>query len=412
MGLLDRFRKRLTPDSFAELLTKRLRAAGEQSEIVYDAKTFTLHRGGVEAITYLGNIFSEYERADADHREQVLRTFLATWFTAQLELPAELDDARPDILAAVRTRAYFEVGVPLMALLAGGEAPPSDQMAYADIAGCLAVTPVYDLPTSIRQLDARDLEAWGVTLYEALEIARINLTETTRECAKAGDVYVFAHGDSHDAARILLTDLLGSLDVEGETIAMAPNRELLLVTGSENEEGLKDMAEMARKSLEHERGISGTALRLELGEWAVWLPDASHAAYPALSLLHAQTLVGEYEQQRELLTLQQQQQGADRLFVSSFNATQDQKTGRVNTYCIWPEGMPALLPRTDRVVLSTTGPDGKPSGIVAAAEWGRVEQEVGLRMAPVEAYPERWRVESFPGPEELARIGMADWAAG
>ncbi len=409
--MLDRFRKRLTPDSFAELLTTRLRSAGEQSEIVYDAKTFTLRRGGVEAITYLGNLYAEYERADTEHREQVLRTFLATWFTARMELPVELDDARPDILAAVRTRAYFEIGVPLMALLAGGEAPPDDHMAYADIAGCLAVTPVYDLPTSIRQLDARDLESWGISLYEALEIARLNLTETTRECAKAGEVYVFAHGDSHDAARILLTDLLGSLDVAGETVAMAPNRELLLVTGTENESGLKDMAEMARKSLEHERGISGVALRLDQGEWSAWLPEASHPAYPSLSLLHAQTLVGEYEQQRELLTLRQQQ-GGDRVFVSSFNATQDQKTGRVKTYCIWPEGMPALLPRTDRVVLSTTGPDGKPTGIVAAADWGRIEQEVGVRMAHVEGYPERWRVESFPGPEELARIGMADWAAG
>ncbi len=412
MGLLDKFRKKLTPDSFAELLTKRLREAGDDGEINYDAKTFTLSRGGVEAITYLGNLYAEYERADPEHREQVLRTFLATWFTARLDLPAELDDARPDILAAVRTRAYFEIGVPLMALMAGGEAPPADHMAYAEIAGCLAVTPVYDLPTSIRQLDSRDLEAWGITLYEALEIAKVNLTETTRECAKAGDVYVFAHGDSHDAARLLLTDLLASLEVDGDTVAMAPNRELLLVTGTENVEGLKDLAEMARKSLEHERGISGVALRLEHGEWAAWLPDQSHPAYAALSFLHAQTLVGEYEQQRELLTLRQEKDGSERCFISSYNATQDQRSGRVSSYCVWPQGMPALLPRTDRVVLSTTGPDGKPIGVVAAADWRRVEQEVGMRMTPVDGYPERWRVESFPAPEELARIGMADWAAG
>lgn len=408
MGLFRFFSRNASPDCFARMLIDRLRAAGDTREIEYDPKTFSLSTPGANAVTYLGNVFAEYQRAGRDEREQVVRIFQTTWFTAGIELPEEFEDVRPDLLAAVRSRAYFEVGVPLMALESKSR-PGFGDLSYTEIADCLTVAPVYDLPTSIRQLGGEDLDRWGVSIYEALEVAKQNLHEMTREVAQLDDVYCFSSGDSHDAARLLLTELIGSLDVRGETIAMAPNREMLLVTGSESPGGLKQMAQLAVQGMQHERWISGVALRLREGAWEQWLPPAEHPERPAFDMLRVQTLMAEYEQQKTLLDQRHEQEGRE-VFVATYSATRDEATGRVRSYCMWGEGIETLLPRTDRVVLMASDDQERPAHIAAASDWETVAAVAGDLLTLEDLYPERRRVSGFPTAEQLAEIGVAEWA--
>lgn len=404
MGLLDRFRRKLTPARFAALLMDRIKAAGDTREIRYDEENFYLSTADGGAITNLHNLYAEYERADDEDREKVVRNFLAAWFTTEMALPESFDDAKPDLLLSIRSRAYYEVGVALMS----DTLEPNDQLIYAEIAGCLAVSPIYDLPTSIRSLSAQDLSDWGVTLYEALEVAKQNLRETTREVAEAEGLYLFASGDSHDAARLVLTDLIGGLDLAGEPIAVVPNREMLLVTGSENEQGLQQLAAIAAEGLSHERGISGVALRLTGDEWTPWRPPAEHPAAAAFSVLRAQSLAGDYAQQKALLEKRHQRDKTN-LFVAPFEAVQDEATGHVRSYTTWVEGVDTLLPVTDQIVFLASDEQGNPTKAIAAGDWDKVEALAGQQMAPVEGYPERVRVRDFPEAEALEQIGLAGW---
>lgn len=108
MGWFDRFRRSKAPDRFARMVLDRLSRAGETREVRYDPATFCLLTA--EASIYLGNVFAEWQRSDPEARERLLRLFQTTWFTTGMPLPEEFADARPDVLAAVRSRAYYEVG--------------------------------------------------------------------------------------------------------------------------------------------------------------------------------------------------------------------------------------------------------------------------------------------------------------
>lgn len=403
MGLLDAFRRETPQDAFARMLLDRLKQGGEDRKVTYDAETFTLTREDDDQTFYLGNAFAEYERAEEEDREQVIRVFLSTWFTSQFELPETFDLAKSDILVTVRDRSYFEVDIPLCS----EQLSLADGLIYSEFAECLAIAPVYDMPTSIRSLSDEDLAAWGVTLYEVIEIAKQNLREMTEEYAQAGELFLFASGDSHDAARILLTEVIESLPVTGRPVAMVPNREMLLVTGEENDEGLAAMLAMAQQGLEHERRISSMAFCLAAGNWTPWLPPPEHPLRPQFEMLRVQGVMSDYERQEELIRKRAEAEG-EQIFVSRFSATQGEDE-TIRTYALWPEVSPALLPRADYIMFMASDESGMPSHLAAAADWEKVQEHAGHLLDAEDCYPPRFRISGFPDAATLEQLGMADW---
>ena len=180
---------------------------------------------------------------------------------------------------------------------------------------------------------------------------------------------------------------------------------------SESEEGLKHLAAIATEGLEHERGISGIALRLDGDEWTPWLPAADHPLRNAFTLLRAHSLAGDYAQQKALLDKRHERDGVD-LFVASYEAVKDETTDEVRSYSTWSEGVDTLLPVTDQVILIASDDKGLPTKITAAADWDVVARHAGDLMQPADGYPERVRVAEFPTSDVLDRIGLADWAKG
>ena len=119
-----------------------------------------------------------------------------------------------------------------------------------------AVGLVYDLPESMAHVTQAHLDKWGVTLYEALEVARQNLAE--KQFAFVGPsegdgLWCAMQKDSYDAARILLLDTIRGFRVRGDVVAMIPNREALLVTGSEDLDALKGMLQLATEAIQQPR---------------------------------------------------------------------------------------------------------------------------------------------------------------
>jgi hypothetical protein len=263
----------------------------------------------------------------------------------------------------------------------------------------------YDLPTSMATINDEQLEKWGVTFYEAMEVARQNLEETTKQVAQAGSLYIVTHGDSYDSSRLLLTDRMRKLDFQGDIITLVPNRDSLFLAGSDDPEALAIMAELAKEPLEGPRSISGIAFRLVDDEWEPWLPPVGHPSREIFNLMQVKTIDLDYRQQQELLEKQQSGLGGD-LFFAAFNGIQDKKTGAVSSYCVWTEGILSSLPRTETIALVKAGPNGK-AQIVARGAWEDVQREVGHLMTPQDLYPPRWLVESFPTDDELARIGIS-----
>ena len=84
-------RKKLSKDDFAKLMMDRIRQAGEKGEIVYEREEFRLRGGGGKSITiFLGNAYHEYNAAEKENREKVLRTGSATGLSTFGRFPRTL----------------------------------------------------------------------------------------------------------------------------------------------------------------------------------------------------------------------------------------------------------------------------------------------------------------------------------
>jgi uncharacterized protein YtpQ (UPF0354 family) len=399
MGLQDRFFGPPSRDKFAKLVINRLARGGVAGPFQYDREKFSVTRAG-GALIILHNAYAEYCRAEKGERDKVMQTFLRSW-ASTFEIPEEFEDAKPDLLPVLRARTYFEVDLKRIA-------PDADMgnFPYQIIAEDLCLSLVYDLPTTMMGVTQEKLDAWGVTLYEALEIATDNLRERTTNYAQIGTMFSMVHGDGYDATRLILTDSIARMGLEGEVIAMVPNRDSLLLASEDDEEALCSMLKIAEDGIQHERYISGMALRLAGDEWEPWLPALSHPLYAKFAQLRMQTVERDYESQKELLEAESQRHARD-LYIASFSVVQNESTGELISYSVWAKGVPTLLPRTDVLALSAPNDQGSFSR-VASASWDTVYQVAGHLIAPQEGFPARFLVDNFPSDDELREIGVIE----
>jgi len=398
MRLLSRLLGPPSQNKFAKMILRRLRQAGVKRELVYDPREFWIREPeGMQF--FLSNAYAEYCRAEKADRELVLKRFIASWASSHIQAPEDFEDAKPDLMPVVRARSYYEVDLRRVA----AEGAVQDY-SYEIIADHLCVSLVYDLPAAMMTVTQELLDKWGVTLFEALEVAKTNLKETTKSYAQIGSMYAVVNGDSYDASRLVLTDLIAGMEVSGDAVAMIPNRETLLVAGADDQPGLEAMLNLAEEALKHERYISGIALRLVGGDWEQWLPPEDHPLFNRFDRLRMQTIGQEYESQKGMLEAELQKEGRD-VFVASYSAMEQKPAGRIRTYSVWAKDVPTLLPRTDLIMLVGPAEDDQVKTL-ASGRWEDVERAAGHPMAPQGLYPERYLVESFPSDDELKRVGI------
>ncbi|MCA9237379.1 MAG: hypothetical protein KDA44_18020 [Planctomycetales bacterium] len=399
MGLFNKFFG-ANQDGFANLVLKRLRKIGFPGELTYDAENFAIHGPDGQVIN-LHNAYAEYQRAEPRRRDALLANFIRAWTAPMREPPEEFDDAKPDLLPVVRSRSYFEVDLKL-----SGVDDSKVSFPYAVLAEHLCVSLAYDLPTSLIQVKDDDLTKWGVTLYEALEVAKENLLQRTEQFAKIGDsLYAVMHGDSYDASRLVLTQVPQVLKLPGDVVAMVPNRETLLYAGSEDDDALQAMLKVANQAIDHERYISGRAVRLVGDEWEPWLPPVDHPLHGEFALLRLQSEMHDYENQKDWLERELESRGED-VFVASFQGVRDEATGAVQSYCTWTKDVPTLLPKTDVVTFVSIDDEDNPE-IVDDVPWTVAERVAGHLLEAREVYPTRYFTTGYPTDEELAQLAQA-----
>src|SRR5437762_8847313 len=270
-------------DKFARLVIDELRRVGGDRELNYDAEQFVIERGG-EGFINLANLYHEYCQAPREQRVKVLDRFIRGCLgTTGFELPEDFADVHPDLLPVIRSRFYLE-SVALQSRARGGDAVAVPQQSIGDHLG---LSLVYDLPQAMRSIIQEDLDKWGVSFYEAVEAAKSNLEQmgNVSFASLQGDatgVYISATSDNYDASRLMMLDLVRKMPVRGDYIAMVPNRDTLVITGSEDQAGLEVMCKVAEDSFQKPRPISTVALRLVGDEWESWLPDCDSPPYTKL----------------------------------------------------------------------------------------------------------------------------------
>jgi hypothetical protein len=397
-------------DQFAKLVMAEIARHDSSAKLQYDAAQFLIDQNG-EGFINLSNLYQEYCHVPRGERAAMLQRFVRGCVGATgFDLPAEFDDVHPDLLPVVRSRFYLEA-VELQSRARGGKDFQPPQQLIGDH---LALSLVFDMPQAMRSIIQDDLDRWGVSFYEAVEAARRNLEQmgnvafASLQGHGAGGIYFSANGDNYDASRLLMLDLIRKFDVRGDHVAMVPNRDSLIITGSDDEAGLAVMIKAAEDSFDKPRPISTIALRLAGDEWETWQPDRGSPHFAKFHELKVRTVGMEYNDQKELLDKIHESTGED-VFVASFSAVQQKDSGRVTSYGVWAEGVPTLLPETDDLVLMRGNPQTDDIHVAASGSWQRVREIAGDLLQPLGIYPERYRVTEFPTEQQLAAIGKQEF---
>jgi len=402
MGFFDNlFGGKPSKDKFASIMTNALRQAGETQKLIYDPKDFRLVvEGGNQNFFNLHNVYNEYCSAPIENRKDALQRFVRSWFSYRKEVPPDFADAQPDVLPGIRSRSYYEFA--RLQLAAQGSTDFNWPLQF--LAEHLAVSLIYDLPESMMQVQQQSLNHWGVTFEQALEAAKQNLrsmSERRFEMLEQG-VWASPYRDNYDTARMLLLDLIRAHPVQGDPVAMIPNRDTLLLTGSEDTTGLENLLKLAEEGLGQPRPITGIPFRLDGDTWQPFMPGSEHPLYQKFKLMWVKSMGMEYGDQQELLKSLYEKTGQD-IFVASYSAMQKTDTGEIASYSVWSEGVDVLLPQTDLIHFFVC-PDGDEGHIAGTASWEKVRQIAGELMEPQGMYPVRFRVRQFPSHEQLRRL--------
>ena len=176
MSIFDRFISSKPPskDTFAKAVRDGIVRAGEKQAVVYDKDQFALRTPEKDGHRLnLGNAYPEFFAAPKARRAELVKKWIRVWFSHRIEIPSDFEDVRPDLLPTVQARSHYE----LVDLQSEVEGRGRSNRPYQIFGEHFAAGLVYDLPESMQHVTQDNLDEWGVTLYEALEVARQNLAE-------------------------------------------------------------------------------------------------------------------------------------------------------------------------------------------------------------------------------------------
>ncbi len=388
-------------DQFAQLCIDTLRRLGETGAIRYEAETFSLIVSNEdESDEMVMGLFTPYrscENAPAQKHAEIIEYCMRSvrWHD---ELPQDYASARTRLGMALKHVSFLQFHLDLAG--ARGVPPTAPRLIHKRVTDELVLYLVFDDGHTLRFLKETDLVKWRRSPEVALSDAFSNLARVPWKIAKDECVFRSANGDSYDSARLVLSEMLERLPLKGRPVVLVPDRDSLIVTGSEDTKGLLQMAAIGHVQLEEGHQIvSGRPLVREGEEWKVFQPpEQARAGFIHLAQAYD---VSVYHAQAAALRSQHR---ADKvpLTASDLQLFRSAEAGAYESITLWRSGAPTLLPQADRVALLDEA-----RKIVHLAKWEQLYRTLGGRMKRTDLTPPSYRVGHFPTPDEIQAMGAS-----
>jgi uncharacterized protein YtpQ (UPF0354 family) len=199
---------------------------------------------------FLDNAYNEYRLAPEKLEEVLDRYVQSTLESEHLTTNAEIELDR--IVPVIKDAAYpVEVK---KSLIEAGYASGDIDFYYETLNEQLLIFYAIDTERNIRYLGRKEVEALKLAPGELRERAVKNLNQLLPDIEKHGDAgtYMVTAGGNYEAS-LLRLDSIWSTDnfsVEGEIVVTVPSRDLLLVTGSMDSDGLKRLRKVSDKTVQ------------------------------------------------------------------------------------------------------------------------------------------------------------------
>lgn len=402
MGFLDSIfgRKPPTPDQFADIFVKEARKQGLDREMSYDAAEFRFKLGD-GAVFNLHNAYRAYNGTKGAERDRAMSSFIAALADLGQETPQDFARIRSQLRPVIRSRSVLEHMRLHEIRLKGTD--ENFRTAFLPFGEDCVVLLAVDRPESISTLTGGPEEAWNLSFDDAIAIAIDNLRDTPDQFTElATGLYYGAWRDSYDTSRALLPDMLERLPVRGRPIFMMPTRDVLLVTGDHDTQGLISMTGFAEQALNEGRTVSASMFSYTDGKVYAYKPEDPLIAR---QLAHLGRLLDkeEYDSQKAVLDQIHEEQGKD-IFVANYALfAKEGEPGTSFSVASWTRGVDTSLPKVDRLAL--VRPEAQDEmGEVRVVAWEQAMPYLDHLLEPEAGFPARYRTRGFPEDALLAKL--------
>jgi hypothetical protein len=375
----------MDPGQLAQRVIQGLRNNGETRPMHFDEDKFAILIGEVgsdsAAIANLQHIYHDCDNAPIEHHEEIIARYVNGW-NKERAIPKDYAVAQPRLGVSIQHSGFFE------------RYPGWIQW---DLTSDLSAGLVDDDGDTLSYVPQALLSDWRVSREACMRDALRNLGKSAWTLEQIGHVFRSRAHDSYDAARLLFHDAFRALPLKGDPVVLVPDRDCLVVTGSDDVDGLKQVAATGHVRIEEaSRLISGTPLILRGDTWEEFHPPAqTRVAFAHLARLYDAMNYG-----LQTSFLRDQSAGQDdNLLVAKVQVF---KTGpdRYETFTYLPSVGQTLLPKVDHVVLHDLQTE-----TTQLTPWADLFRVLGSKMPPVQLHPVRYRVESFPSQAERQEMG-------
>jgi uncharacterized protein YtpQ (UPF0354 family) len=245
-----------SPEEFTRDFAAALQKArpGLQVTVVQDLELKLAREDGSSATSFLNIPYGLY-RQSPQGKDEILERYLAATLETLSQEIRPVDRTR--IVPVLKDRGWLEE---TRLALRGKDGQPAPEYVAEDFNRELVIVYAEDSPNHVRYLTPDDLEPAKVERGALKALAIENLKRLSPKIEIKGEKgrYQVTGGESYDASLLLLDSIWtgGQLVVQGDPVVAIPNRELLLVTGSQDAEGIAKLRQVA------EEGSTGNPYRL------------------------------------------------------------------------------------------------------------------------------------------------------
>jgi uncharacterized protein YtpQ (UPF0354 family) len=229
---------------FAESLSQARPAL--KVTIVRDLQLKITTEDGRDTFSFLNNAYDTYQQ-NPKARAEILQRYVAASLESIGSLRGGVDPTR--IIPIIKDRPWLEET--RKALLARGM-KKIPALVVEDLNPDLVILYAEDSPKSFRYLKPEDLERAQIEQGKLRALACENLRRVLPKIGWHGTngLYMVTAGGNYEASLLLLDSVWsgGKSNVQGDLVVAIPARDLLLVTGSGDPQGIKRMRQAVKKA--------------------------------------------------------------------------------------------------------------------------------------------------------------------
>ncbi len=234
----------LSRDAFTQEFATLLRAAlpNHKIEIVEALQIRVTDSKGEVSTAFLDNAYNEYT-ADPDARQELIEHRVAAWVESLAGDDVPLDPK--NIVPIIKDRSWVEQAI---SMSKSRGAAADEVQVFEELNEELVIVYAEDTPRNVRYFSAKDLAKAGVERSKLRALAITNLRRVLPKIEPHhGPVYSMLTADGNYEASLLLFEELwvrSDFKVDGDIVVAIPSRDVLLITGSRNAEGVARLREI------------------------------------------------------------------------------------------------------------------------------------------------------------------------